>query len=73
MKKILYLLLLTSQFFAAQTGFEKGNALYQKGKYEEAIAAYETVLGSKKESAELYFNIGNCYYKLNKVAPAIYN
>jgi tetratricopeptide (TPR) repeat protein len=21
----------------------------------------------------LYFNLGNCYYKLNKVAPAIYN
>lgn len=73
MKKTLYLLLLTSQFFFAQSGFEKGNTLYQKGKYEEAIAAYETILESKKESAELYFNLANCYYKLNKVAPAIYN
>jgi len=73
MKKTLYILLLTSQFFFAQNGFEKGNALYQKGKYEEAIAAYETILDSKKESAELYFNLANCYYKLNKVAPAIYN
>lgn len=73
MKKILYFLLLTSQFFFAQEGFEKGNALYQKGKYEEAITAYQGVLDSKKESAELYFNIANCYYKLNNVAPAIYN
>ncbi len=73
MKKTLYLLLLTSQFFFAQSGFERGNALYQKGKYEEAISAYETILDSKKESAELYFNLANCYYKLNKVAPAIYN
>lgn len=73
MKKTLYLLLLTSQFFFAQNGFERGNALYQKGKYEEAIAAYETILDSKRESAELYFNLANCYYKLNKVAPAIYN
>jgi tetratricopeptide (TPR) repeat protein len=73
MKKILYFLLLTSQFFFAQGGFEKGNALYQKGKYEEAITAYQSVLDSKKESAELYFNIANCYYKLNNVAPAIYN
>ncbi len=73
MKKTLYLLLLTSQFFFAQSGFEKGNALYQKGKYEEAIAEYETILNSKKESPELYFNLANCYYKLNKVAPAIYN
>ena len=54
-------------------GKEKGNALYQKGSYNEAIAAYESVLSSKKQSAELYFNLGNCYYKLNKVAPAIYN
>jgi len=27
--------------------------------------AYQSVLDSKKESAELYFNIANCYYKLN--------
>ena len=24
------------------------------------------------ESDELFFNIANCYYKMNKVAPAIY-
>ena len=47
--------------------------MYQKGKYQEAITAYETELSAKKQSAELYFNIGNCYYKLNKVAPSIYN
>lgn len=73
MKNILFILLLTSQFFFAQSSFEKGNDLYQKGKYEQAISEYESVLATKKHSAELYFNLGNCYYKLNKVAPAIYN
>ncbi len=73
MKKLLLILLLTSQFFFAQSSFEKGNALYQKGKYDQAIAAYESVLATKQHSSELYFNLGNCYYKLNKVAPAIYN
>ncbi|MCF8321639.1 MAG: tetratricopeptide repeat protein [Flavobacterium sp.] len=72
MKKILFLLL-TFQFFFAQSGFEKGNSLYQKGNYEQAISAYETVLASNQHSSDLYFNLGNCYYKLNKVAPAIYN
>lgn len=72
MKKLL-LFLLTTQFFFAQTNFEKGNALYQKGKYEQAITAYESILASNKHSSDLYFNLGNCYYKLNKVAPAIYN
>ncbi|MFV8368907.1 tetratricopeptide repeat protein [Flavobacterium sp. LB2R40] len=73
MKNILYILLLSTQIFFAQNGFEKGNAYYQKGKYSEAVAAYENVLTEKKHSSELYFNLGNAYYKLNQVAPSIYN
>ncbi len=73
MKKIVFLIVLISQIIVAQNGFEKGNALYQSGNFESAITAYESVLSSKKQSPELYFNLGNCYYKLNKVAPAIYN
>ncbi len=73
MKKTVYIFLLLTQVFFAQNGFEEGNKLYQKGKYNEAITAYQNVLNAKKQSAELYFNLGNCYYKLNKVAPAIYN
>ncbi len=71
MKKLLFIFL--SHFIFAQSGFENGNALYKQGNYEEAIAAYETVFRSKKHSSELYFNLGNCYYKLNKVAPSIFN
>jgi len=73
MKNIFYILLLVSQVFFAQSGFERGNDLYKNGKYEQAIDAYNSVLSAKKHSAELYFNLANCYYKLNKVAPAIYN
>lgn len=73
MKKLVYIFLLITQVFFAQGGFEAGNDLYNKGQYEQAIDAYSTVLSAKKQSAELYYNIGNCYYKLNKVAPAIYN
>ena len=73
MKKIIFIFLLITQVFFAQSSFETGNSLYQKGKYEQAVKAYEIILATKKESAALYFNIGNCYYKLNRVAPAIYN
>lgn len=72
MKNILIILLFTTQIFFAQS-FEKGNKSYQKGNYEEAIVHYESILKDKKQSADLFFNLGNCYYKLNKVAPAIYN
>ncbi|WP_395058079.1 tetratricopeptide repeat protein [Flavobacterium sp.] len=73
MKNILYIFLLITQTFWAQTAFDKGNNLYQKGNYQEAINVYESVLKSGQQSAELYFNLGNCFYKLNKVAPAIFN
>ncbi len=73
MKNIFYILLLTTQVFFAQNGFEAANELYQKAKYNEAVAAYENVERDNKQSAELYFNLGNSYYKLNMVAPAIYN
>ena len=73
MKNILYILVLSTQIFFAQNGFEKGNAFYAKGKYTEAVAAYESILKDNKQSSELYFNLGNAYYKLNQVAPSIYN
>ena len=72
MKNILYIFLFSTQIFFAQSGFEKGNVLYQKGNYAEAAVAYESVLNSNQHSSELYFNLANTYYKLNKVAPSIY-
>lgn len=73
MKKTIYIFLLISQVFWAQTAFEKGNQSYQKENYQDAITNYESVLATGKHSAELYFNLGNCYYKLHKVAPAVFN
>jgi hypothetical protein len=73
MKHLVYIVIFITSFGFAQSGFEKGNVLYQKGQYEQAIQAYESVLDSHQQSAELYFNLGNCYYKLHQVAPSIYN
>ena len=53
--------------------FITANSLYKGGKYQEAIKLYEKIEASKKVSSELYYNLGNSYYKLNKVAPSIYN
>ena len=60
MKNILYIFLLITQTFWAQSAFDKGNNLYQKGNYQEAITSYESVVNSGEESTELYFNLGNC-------------
>ena len=72
-KATLLLMILVAPVFWAQNNFENGNKLYQQGQYEAAAEAYQSVLNGRQESAELYFNLANCYYKLNKVAPAIYN
>jgi tetratricopeptide (TPR) repeat protein len=76
MKYIIYIatFLLTGLIFAQnETRFEQGNKLYNEGNYEEAIVKYESILNNGKHSAELYFNLGNAHYKLNHIAPSIYN
>jgi len=73
---IVALLFLTSNIVLAQTAdalFDNANTLYKEGKYQEAIKLYQQIEESKEVSSELYFNLGNAYYKLNKVAPSIYN
>lgn len=55
-----------------ETLFEQGNTLYNDGNYTLAIEKYQAILDNGKHSAELYFNLGNAYYKLNNIAPSIY-
>lgn len=52
--------------------FKTANELYNKEKFSEAIQSFERIVNQGRESADLYFNIANCYYKLGKVAPSIY-
>jgi len=51
--------------------FARGNELYRKGQFQEALKEYESILAQGYVSADLYFNIGNSYYRLGKIAPAI--
>lgn len=53
--------------------FNHANALYLDGKFEEAAEIYTGILSSGYHSAELYFNLGNAYYRSNKIPSAILN
>ena len=53
--------------------WEKGNAFYTTGDYQQAISNYEQILSSGQESAKLYFNLGNAYYKAGNINQAILN
>lgn len=76
MKKfvVLAFVLFTSIGFSqtADELFAKGNSLYQRENYEAAIEQYKLIDELEMQSDELFYNLGNAYYKLNKVAPAIY-
>lgn len=52
---------------------ELAAASYSKGKYAEAAEIYETVLQNHGNSDKLYYNLGNAYFKCDRLAPAILN
>lgn len=75
MKKWLILFIVFASFLAnAQNKalFENATSAYNKGNYEAAIENYLEILENGEHSANLYFNLGNSYYKLNKIGPSIY-
>ena len=51
--------------------FQQGNMQYQQGKLAEARQIYEGLLVRGYVSGELYYNLGNAYYKSGDVARAI--
>ncbi len=54
-----------------QALFEQGNRLYSSSKYKEAAAAYRQILEQEFQSPEVYFNLGNAYYKAGEIPYAI--
>ena len=52
--------------------FQEVNQLYANGKFSEAISAYQNLLKSKT-SAEIYYNLGNAYFKDGQIGKAILN
>ena len=53
--------------------FTKGNDAYTNKKYADAINLYEQVIDSGYVSAELYYNLGSAYYKMDNISYAILN
>ena len=52
--------------------FDQGNKFYNEGKYFDAIEKYNVILKNGSHSEQLYYNLGNSYYKLNDIANSIY-
>ena len=55
------------------TLFEQANREYKNENYSQAINLYNNIITNNMESSEIYYNLGNCYYKQKEWANAIWN
>ena len=67
---ILFHLSISIAFAASKA---EADALYEKEQYMEAAEAYESVLKNEGVAAEVYYNLGNCYYKQDEIPLAVLN
>lgn len=51
----------------------QADSAYAKGDYASAIELYESILANQGESAAIYYNLGNSYYKNKDIAHSILN
>lgn len=66
-------ILFTASVFAQADLLQKANDFYSKDKFNEAIETYNQILKTNMESPEVYFNLGNAYYKTGQYTQAILN
>ena len=50
-----------------------GDSAYVMSDFVGAIQFYEAIIAEGKESADLYYNLGNAYYKTDNIAKSIIN
>ena len=58
---------------ASASNKTEADALYEKEQYRDAVEAYESVLKNDGVAPEVYYNLGNCYYKLDEIPLAVLN
>lgn len=72
---IILFILVSISVSLAQSGiehyFEQGNESYREGQFQQAIEQYQKIIDAGFESGKLYYNLGNCYYKLEEIGYAI--
>lgn len=70
---VFFLVMVVTNGYAEQEALLKANDLYAKGQFEAAAAGYESILLNEGVAPELYYNLGNAYFKSNELGKAILN
>lgn len=71
---VCFLIFASAPIFAAEMNqvFHQANQLYANGKFKEAAEAYEKV-NQQHPTAEIYYNLGNAYFKNKQLGLSILN
>lgn len=70
MKKIIFALLCCCCVNMNAVTLEEANQAYQNGDYAQSVTSYELLL-QEGVAPELYYNLGNAYYKQNEIGKSI--
>ena len=76
MKKIYFSLLFVFASVLAygqETTKAQADSAYINNDYANAVYLYEDIWANQGESADIYYNLGNSYYKMDNIAKAILN
>lgn len=74
--RFLIITLLLSSFSFSQEAviqFEQANQFYRNGEFTKAAQMYDQVVKNGFESSELYYNLGNSYFKLQNIPASVLN
>ena len=76
LKTILIILSFSFPLLAVQVEtsrtYENGMNAYMKGQYDLALQEFESILSNNWDSPELYYNLGNAFYRSGNIAGAVW-
>ncbi len=73
---IVWILFISAGAMASQPGqslLDSANSAYAKGEFQKAANLYEDIGKMGYEAPEVYFNLGNAYFKLDQLGLSILN
>ena len=74
MRTLVILICLFSKIFSKDfdQNFNEANNYYNDSKYLESIKIYESILAGGWESSNLYYNLGNSYFRQNQIGQSVW-
>ena len=57
--------------FDPRSEYTKAASLYDVGEFDKAISIYKVIIEEGFFSADIYYNLGNCFFRLGKYGEAM--